>query len=462
MMTPRPIPVVVIDDDEQHLRLIESALAHADLELMAFTDPDQGLEVALRKQAPILLVDLMMPRLDGMQVLERAVESDPGVEVILMTGNYSTDSAVEAIRKGASDYLTKPIDLQRLKSRVAQIVEDIHRREKAVELDEALLRTCQFEGLVGRSPQMLEVFGRIARVAPHFRTALITGATGTGKELAARALQRLSPVSAGPFAACNCSAVVETLFESELFGHVKGAFTGATQDKVGLFEYASGGVVFLDEIGDMPLAMQAKLLRVLQEGEVRRVGSPQAKRVDVHIVAATNRELKSLVTERQFREDLYYRLSMVEIRLPRLAERRDDVPLLLRHFMQKFSAQFGKPMRGFTPRAQAALARYPWPGNVREMENAVGHACMLARGEQIDIKDLPPAVLAKADWSALSEEDLLPLQELEKRHALRVLKHTGGNKVRAAEILGIGRTTLYRLLEEMEQKPVEVSKGSVE
>jgi DNA-binding NtrC family response regulator len=404
-------------------------------------------------------VDLVMPGLDGMQVLERAVENDPTVEVILMTGNYSTDSAVEAIRKGASDYLTKPMNLLRLKARIAQIVEDIRRREKAAELDEELLRTCQFAGIVGRSPQMLEVFGRITRVAPHFRTALITGATGTGKELVARALQRLSPVSAGPFAACNCSAVVETLFESELFGHVKGAFTGATQDKVGLFEFAHGGVVFLDEIGDMPLAMQAKMLRVLQEGEIRRVGSPQSRRVDVRVVAATNRELKSLVAERQFRDDLYYRLSMIEIRLPRLAERRDDIPLLLRHFLQRFSAQFAKPVRGFTPRAQAALARYLWPGNVREMENAVGHACMMARADYIDIKDLPPAVLAKADWNSLGEEDLLPMQEMEKRHALRVLKHTGGNKVRAAEILGIGRTTLYRLLEELEQKPVEVARG---
>jgi len=453
----RLIPVVVIDDDEQHLGLVQAALADQELELLAFTDPQQGLEVILRKQVPIVLVDLVMPGLDGMRILERAVEADPTVEVILMTGNYSTDAAVEAIRKGACDFLTKPINLQRLQSRVQQIVADIRRRQKAAELDEQLLRTCQFEGIVGRSPQMLEVFGQISRVSPHFRTALITGATGTGKELVARALHRLSPVSAGPFAACNCSAVVETLFESELFGHVKGAFTGAAADKIGLFEYAHGGVIFLDEIGDMPLAMQAKLLRVLQESEIRRVGSPQSRKIDVRVIAATNRELRTLVAERLFRDDLYYRLSMMQITLPLLVERRDDTPLLLRHFLSRFSAQFNKPLRGLTHRAQSVLQRYPWPGNVREMENVIGHACMMTRSEIIDVKDLPPAVLNKADWGALGEEDLLPMEEMEKRHALRVLKHTGGNKVRAAEILGIGRTTLYRLLGEIEQKPVEVS-----
>jgi DNA-binding NtrC family response regulator len=454
----RPAPVVVIDDDPQHLRLITEALTDPTLDLLPFSDSAEGLDVALRKRVPIVLVDLVMPGPDGIQVLERIMDAAPSTEVILMTGNYSTDSAVEAIRKGAADYLTKPLDLARLRNRVAQIVAEIRRREKAVQLDEELLKTCQFANMVGRSPAMLEVFARLNRVAPHFRTALVTGATGTGKELVARALHALSPAAKGPFAACNCSAVVETLFESELFGHVKGAFTGAAQNKVGLFEYANGGTLLLDEIGDMPLAMQAKLLRVLQESEIRRVGSPTSTRVDVRVVAATNRNLKALVAERQFREDLYYRLSMVELNLPRLAERRDDLPLLLQHFLRRFSAQYSKPLRGFSYRAQAVLSRYPWPGNIRELENVVGHAAMMTHGDLVDVRDLPESLLGKFDFSAVADEGLLPLDELSRRHALRVLKYTGGNKVRAAEILGIGRTTLYRLLEDVEQRTAEAEK----
>ncbi len=454
----RPAPVVVMDDDPQHLRLISEALADQSFELLLFSDSAEGLDVALRKRVPIVLVDLVMPGLGGMQVLERIMEAAPGTEVILITGNYSTDSAVEAIRKGAADYLTKPLDLRRLRDRLTQIAAEIRRREKAALLDEELLETCRFEGMVGRSPALLEVFARIHRVAPHFRTALVTGATGTGKELVARALHNLSPASRGPFAACNCSAVVETLFESELFGHVKGAFTGATQNKVGLFEYANSGTLLLDEIGDMPLATQAKLLRALQEGEIRRVGSPTSANVDVRVVAATNRNLKSLVAERQFREDLYYRLSMVELNLPRLAERRDDLPLLLQHFLHRFAAQYSKPLHGFSYRALGVLSRYPWPGNIRELENVVGHAAMMAQSHMVDVCDLPESLLGKFDFSAVADDGLLPLDELSRRHALRVLKYTGGNKVRAAEILGIGRTTLYRLLEDMEQRNAEAEK----
>jgi len=241
----------------------------------------------------------------------------------------------------------------------------------ATQLDQQMVDTFQLEGIVGRSPLILDVFDAIRRVALHFRTALITGETGTGKELAAHALHRLSPVSDKTFAVCNCSALVETLFESELFGHVRGAFTGATQDKVGLFEYAHQGTVFLDEIGDMPLAGQAKLLRVLQNQEVQRVGSPAIRKVDVRFVAATNQDLRALVREHRFREDLYYRLSMVEITLPRLVDRKEDLPLLERYFIEKFATQYNKPIRGMTRRARALLGRRDWPGNVRELENVI-------------------------------------------------------------------------------------------
>ncbi len=444
-----PVTLVAIDDDERSLALLAEALAQDGLEILTVNRASEGLELVLRKRPPIVLVDLRMPELSGMQVLERVLEADPGAEVLLMTGHYSPESAVEAIQKGACDYMTKPLDLGKLGQRIRQLLDAIRRRRLALQLDHELLQACQFEGMVGRSPLMMEVFARIQRVAPHYRTALVTGATGTGKELAARALHKLSPVASGPYAVCNCSAIVETLFESELFGHVKGAFTGAVQDRAGLFEYAHGGTVVLDEIGELPLACQAKLLRVLQNHEVQRVGSPGVRKVDVRVVAATNRDLRSLAAQRRFREDLYFRLAMMEIRLPSLGERPDDLLLLERHFLEHFAGLYGKPFRALTRRAQTFLARYPWPGNVRELENVLGHACMMAQGDAIDINDLPPNLL-EGTTGRMPQSELVPLEEMQRRHVLRVLERVEGNKVRAAEILGIGRTTLYRLLAQYE------------
>ncbi|MGH9859528.1 MAG: sigma-54-dependent transcriptional regulator, partial [Candidatus Acidiferrales bacterium] len=370
--------IVVIDDEPQNLRLMEAALgSEAGLRIMTATDPEQGLELIQQQRPQVVLVDLMMPKVSGMEVLERVSVGRPETEVILMTAHYSTRSAVEAIRKGASDYLEKPISLERLRSSVICAVEAARLRMRAAQLDEELARACRFEGMIGRSPAIMEVFARVKRVAPHFRTALISGATGTGKELVAQALHRLAPGALGRFAVCNCSAVVETLFESELFGHVKGAFTGATQDKVGLFEYANGGTVFLDEIGELPFTVQAKLLRVVQSQELQRVGAPAVRKIDVRVVAATNRNLRQEVAAKRFREDLYYRLAMVEIPVPRLSERREDLPLLTRHFIAHFAKEYGKEIGGITMRAQALLSRYAWPGNIRELENAIGHACMM-------------------------------------------------------------------------------------
>ena len=310
-----------------------------------------------------------------------------------------------------------------------------------------LLETSQLESMIGRSPSMLDVLSTIRRIAPHFRTALVTGATGTGKELAAHALHHLSPVSDKTFAVCNCSALTETLYESELFGYVRGAFTGATQDKIGLFEHAQGGTVFLDEIGDMPLAGQAKLLRVLQNHEVQRVGSPVVRRIDVRVIAATNRDLRALTAEKGFREDLFYRLSMVELTLPRLADRKEDLPLLQRHFVEKFAKQFNKPIQGLTRRAQQVLARYHWPGNVRELENVIGNACMMLDGDLINVSDLPEYISASSAADA-PDEDVLPLKEMQRRYAINVVRRCGGNKVTAANMLGISRNTLYALLKE--------------
>ncbi len=450
-----PITLIAIDDDPLTLDLIKAALTQEGVEILTFSDPQAGLETILRRRPTIAILDLMMPKLSGIQVLERVMEVDPSVDVILLTGHYSTDSAVEAIQKGACDYLTKPISIERLRGRVGSLVADARQRQKALQLERELVEASQFEGIVGKSPLTLDVFSRIRRIAPHFRTVLVAGSTGTGKELVARALHRLGPNPSGPFVVCNCAAIVETLFESELFGYVKGAFTGAAQDKIGMFEYAHGGTLLLDEIGDMPLATQAKLLRVLQDQEIQRVGSPIPRKVDVRVVAATNRDLAAEVGEKRFREDLYYRLSMIEIRLPRLVDRKEDLPLLERYFLERFAAQYNKPPARLTHRAQVILARYSWPGNVRELENVLGHACMMVDGDAVDVRDLPERFQTPVPKGAGEEDKLVTLEELERRHARRVLERVGGNKVRAAEILGVSRATLYRLLADSEAQTSE-------
>src|SRR5579864_1332032 len=382
-----PIELVIIDDNPRSLEYISTALASERVKIFTASDPEEGLDLVYTHRPQVVMTDLVMPHMSGLEVLERITEFDPAIDVILMTAHYTTETAVEAIRKGAAEYLNKPISLATLRDRVGRLIDAALLRQQARHAEEQVLETAQFEGIVGRSPEMWEMFSRIRRIAPHYRAALITGQTGTGKELVAQALHRLSQVK-GRFVVLNCSAVVETLFESELFGHVKGAFTGADRDKMGLFEHANGGTLFLDEIGDMPLSTQAKLLRVLQNQEVQRVGSLTPRKVDVRVIAASNRDLRIAIAEKHFREDLYYRLSMVEVAVPRLAERKEDLPLLERHFVARFAAQYSKPIRGLTHRAQIVLSLHSWPGNVREMENVIGHAAMMTMSELIDIVDL--------------------------------------------------------------------------
>jgi DNA-binding NtrC family response regulator len=445
-----PVRIVAIDDDPEFLDFLTHALSGNGLEIITSADPERGLELALGAATDIVLLDLVMPSCSGFDLLEKIVKANPTINVILLTGEYSTELAVEAIQKGAADYLNKPISVEALRLRVNKFVDTARERHDATQLSHDLMETFQFAGIVGWSPLMLEVFDRIRRVAPHFRNILVSGDTGTGKELVARSLHRLSPVSSGPFVVCNCAAMVETLFESELFGHVKGAFTGALQDKKGYFELAHKGTLFLDEIGDASLATQAKLLRVLQDHAVQRVGSPVLHEVDVHVVTATNRDLRAMVAEKQFREDLYYRIAGVEIKLPRLSRRREDLPLLERHFLERFSAQFNKHLRGITRKAQIVLARHSWPGNVRELENVLSHACMMAQGDAIDVRDLPEELQNQKPHMGDWDPELCSLEEVQRRHVLRVLKAVKDNKAQAAEILGIGRTTLYRFMLENE------------
>ena len=440
------VPLLVIDDDPSTLEVIQEALSDAELDIHTALDPEAGLEAFRTLRPRIVLVDLMMPTLTGMDLLERMLNKDPGIEVILMTGQYSTNSAVEAIQKGARDYLAKPLNLEKLRSRIFGLLAEGREKQTAFELERQLVDAFQFEGMIGRSPLMLEVFARIRRVAPHFQTVLITGQTGTGKELVARALHRLRNSGSGPFAVCNCAAVVDTLFESELFGYVKGAFTGAAEDKIGLFEYANHGSVFLDEIGEMPLSAQAKLLRVLQEQMVHRVGSPVPRKVDVRVIAATNRDLPSLLREGRFREDLFYRLGMVEIHLPRLAARKEDLRLLERFMVEKYAKRYEKRIDGITRRAQTRLSAYSWPGNIRELENVISLAVMMAEDNWIDINDLPKSLLNTAPETISQDHKFPTLQELQRQHLLRVLESVEGDKTRAAEILGISRSTLYNLL----------------
>jgi DNA-binding NtrC family response regulator len=440
------VTLLAIDDDPQSLALVEAALAQDGLEILTESDPVRGVETARKRRPHIVLVDLIMPNVSGLEVLDRIVKTDPGIDVMLMTSHYSTESAVQAIQRGACDYFNKPIDILRLQDRVGELIAQAQRRSRARLLDREVLDANSFQGIIGRSPLMIEVFARVQRVAPHFRSALLTGQSGTGKELVAKALHKLSPVANGPLVVCNCAAIAENLVESELFGHVRGAFTGAVSDKPGLFEHANNGTLFLDQIGEMPLAAQAKLLRAVQNQEVQRVGSPAVRRMNVRIVAATNRDLRTAAREKTFREDLYFRLSMVELKLPSLADRRDDLPLLLRHFVDHYARQYGKTVDGLTRRAEARLLRHNWPGNVRELENVIGFACMMTDAGKIDLHNLPESLTGEGETGANEEYPLVSVDEMCRLHARKVLELLAGDKVEAAKILGVSRATLYRLL----------------
>jgi two-component system response regulator HydG len=378
---------------------------------------------------------------------------------VLMTGFASLDTAVEAIKLGARDYLTKPIDFARLDALLAGIREETERRRSVLAIETDLARRLEFEGMIGRGPAMQELFSMIRRLAPHLRTALITGEIGTGKELVARALHGTGPRRVGPFLAANCATVLETLFESELFGHVRGAFPGAIEERAGLFELGDGGTVFLDEIGELPPTAQARLLRVLENGEVHRLGSLQPLTIDVHVIAATSRDLRMEVTSGKFRSDLYYRLNIVDLRLPPLRERREDIPYLTASFVRDAADRLRKPLLGLTPAAERILIDAAWDGNVRELRNVIERACILCEHEFITEREvgmsMPRPVAegsngGRTTASAIStSSDVDALATIERDHIQRALLRSGGNKKAAAQMLGLSRRALYRRLERL-------------
>jgi DNA-binding NtrC family response regulator len=447
--TNRP-SILVVDDKENMLKLFSRILADA-YEVTTAGDGERALSLVASREFDVVVTDIQMPGADGFAVLREVKHRWPTTEVVLVTAYASIPKAVEAMRQGAYDYLAKPFDPDEVALVVARALERRRQQREAEGLKEQLAAAQDFHGLLGASAMMRQTCALLAQGAARDFTVLLTGETGTGKELAARAVHAESTRRSGPFVAVNCGALPAELVESELFGHAKGAFTGATVAKPGLFEEAQGGTLFLDEVGDLPLAMQVKLNRALQEKEVRRVGTTQPVKVDVRVVAATHRELQAEVAAARFREDLYYRLNVFTVRMPALRERREDIPLLAMHFL----AKGGRPLEGFTPEALRALVGYAWPGNVRQLENAVARAVALAQGPRIGLEDLP-SELKQVTGGTLPTESLakMPYREavdsardaVSREYLVALMQEFSGNVTHAAERAGMERESLHRLL----------------
>jgi len=445
--------LLLLVDDDAHIRQLLSEIGSREgFEVLEAADGAAALEMLHRRHMDLVLLDLHMPRVNGLEVLRAVRASGTSSQIALMSGAASVEDAVEAIKLGATEYFSKPLDLPRVRGLMSAMRQQFQDRNLVLDSDATLAARLEVCGMIGRSPAMRELFSVINRLAPHARTVLVTGETGTGKELVARALHSLGPRKTKKLVTVNCSAVVETLFESELFGHVRGAFTGATADKTGVFEAANGGTVFLDEAGELPPGAQAKLLRTLENGEFQRVGSVELKQVDVRVIAATNRRLDAEIAAGRFRSDLYYRLNVVEIAVPPLRERSEDIPYLTAAFVRRFAQEFAKELTGLTEAAEERLVRWPWPGNVRELRNVIERACLLCEGHLLTEGDLARSLSERPPAPApVDEEPAGPPPTADA--VLAALDGTGGNKSLAARRLGISRRALYRLIDKYQVSP---------
>ena len=443
--------ILIVDDEATHRQMLRAVLSAEGYDIHEDEDGQTAIDAVTNRFYDLILMDIRMAGLSGIEALKEIKHLSPGIPVIIMTAYASVDTAVEALKAGAYDYITKPLDIDELKLLVGKALQFHHLEQENLLLKERLNDRFDFSNIIGRSRSMQDVFETIGLVAPSEATVLITGESGTGKELIANAIHQNSPRKDRPFIIINCAALQETLLESELFGHEKGAFTGAVARKKGRFELAHNSSIFLDEIAEMAPVTQAKILRVLQEREFESVGGTHTSKVDTRLIAATNKNLEEEIRAGRFREDLYYRLNVIRVDVPPLRDRQDDIPLLADFFLKSYAEKNRKLLKGFTPRAVDLMMRHEWPGNVRELENIVERAVIMARGEMITPMEFPEMLKELDDELKATSVNLEPgrsLKEVEKEMILRTLEETGGNRTHAADILGISRRTLQMKLKE--------------
>lgn len=441
-----PARILIADDEPSSRQGLAELLKRWGHEVEEARDGSEALKRAMEQNPDLVITDLVMPNMDGLWLLRSLREELGDIPVVLLTGRGTIDSAVEAIREGAYDFLEKPVDASRLR----MIVNRASEKKATLQEVAALRHSLRQRGggvVMGASPAMRKVYSLVEKVAPSKTSVVISGPSGAGKEVIARAIHNLSPRKDKPFIAINCSAIPASLMESEIFGHEKGAFTGAEQRRLGCFELAHGGTLFLDEVGELPVELQAKFLRVIEEEKLRRLGGKTEIAVDVRVICATHRNLKQQIEEGAFREDLYFRLHVFSIQLPSLKDRREDIPALAQHFVERFATEAGKRIRGITPEAMAILQAYPWPGNIRELRNTMERGVILCDDEWIGVSHLPPEMETTPLGAAVIKLSLgMPLREVEKEYILGSLRRNKGNKSRTAELLGISEKTLYNKL----------------